>query len=191
MTTASIDTRDFANSLGAKTGIDFSDLGTGMSVSGAVNLLLKAIEPRKTWALLGDLVFRTKRIEMTERVAKHRLAETRDYSVEELRALLQSDHGYELLELLMEQSKPRWWAMVRQTMALARARHHQELARQQVLSLESAPLEIPTRRKAKRIVDADRKLNSSRSQQETALGFLLADSGRPVHRPVAQAKGRR
>lgn len=191
MRAASLTSPISAKSGGAETGIDFSVLGIGLSASGAVNLLLKIKEPRKTWGFLCDLLFRTKRIEMTERVAKHRLAETRDYSVEELRALLQSDHGFELLELLMEDAKPRWWSMIEQVVALARARHHQELARQQVLSLESAPLEIPARRKAKRIVDADRKLTSSRSQQETTLGFLLADAGRPVHRAVAQAKGRR
>ncbi|GEM_PF-4827067 len=191
MSTSSLTSSISAKSGGAETGIDFSVLGIGLSVNSAVNALLKIKEPRKTWGFLCDLLFRTKHIEMTERVAKHRLAETRDYSVEELRALLQSDHGFELLELLMEDAKPRWWSMIEQAMALARARHHQELARQQVLSLESAPLEIPTRRKAKRIVDADRKLTSSRSQQETSLGFLLADAGRPVHRAVAQAKGRR
>lgn len=190
MPRASITMANCANSGGAETGIDFSVLGIGLSVNGAVNALLKIKEPRKTWGFLCDLLFRTKRIEMTERVAKHRLAETRDYSCEELRALLQTDHGYELLELLMEQSKPRWWSMLEQTMALARARHHQELARQEVLSLESAPLEIPSRRKAKRIADADRTLNSTRSRQETTLGFLLADAGRPVHRAVARAKAR-
>ncbi|WP_458760521.1 hypothetical protein ACSVBT_06935 [Afipia sp. TerB] len=188
MSTSSLTSPISAKSGGAETGIDFSVLGIGLSVNSAANLLLKAKEPRKTWGFLCDLVFRAKRIEMTERVAKHRLAETRDYSGEELRALLQSDHGYEFLQLLMEDAKPRWWSMVEQAMALARARHHQEMARQEVLSLESAPLEIPARRKAKRIVDADRKLTSSRSQQETALGFLLADTGRPLHRAVARAK---
>jgi len=124
---------------------------------------------------------------LSERAAKYRMAGKRSYTVDELRTLLQSDDGYQVLELLMEQAKPWWWTTIEQTMTIARARHHQELARQQVLKLESAPLEIPTRRKAKGIVDADRKLTTARSGKEAALGVLLADGNGAVHRTVAQA----
>lgn len=114
----------------------------------------------------------------------------RSYTLDELQTLLQSDDGYEILELLMAEAKPRWWSMITDAMALARARHHQELARQEVLRLDNTPLEVPTRRKAKRIVDADRQLNSTRARQETALGFLLADGGGPVSGALAKAEAK-
>lgn len=158
------------NGRGAEMGIGFSVSGNVSSLQTGITKFFKSQQPRKTWALLADL------LGVGERVAKHRLANTRSYTIEELQIMLQSDNGYEILELLMDESKPRWWAMLQETVTLARARHHQELARQQVLKLEAAPFEIPTRRKAKRIADADRQLSSSRSRKETALGFLLADS---------------
>ena len=182
MRAASIDARDLANCWG---GASCTVRNETCTVSHQISALLKALYPTKTWAVVADF------LGLSERAAKYRLSATRPYTVEEIRTLLQSDNGYELLELLMEESKPRWWSLLEQTMALARARHHQELARQQVLTLESAPLEIPARRKAKRIADADRKIAAARSSKETALGFLLADADRPIHRAMAQAKGRR
>lgn len=189
MTRLSATSMELANLGGAKTGIENPVSGIVSDIHHGISSFLRALEPRKTWGFLCELLWRTSRIEMTERVAKHRLAGTRAYTVEELQAMLQSEHGYEVLELLMGHAAPRWWKASAQTMSIARARHHQELARQAVLELESAPLEIPTRRKTKRIVDADRNISAAAARQETALGVLLADGLGAAHGAVAQAKG--
>lgn len=168
-----------ANRRGGGSCTTFSETCT---ISHRISALYRSLYPHKTWSVVAGL------LGLSERAAKYRMSATRPYTIDELQTLLQSDAGYKILELLMADAKPRWWSMITETMVLARARHHQELARQEVLRLESAPLEVPTRRKAKRIANADRQLNSTRARQETALGFLLADGHRSVSGALAQAE---
>src|ERR1700744_311201 len=99
MPRASITMANCANSGGAETGIDFSVLGIGSNVNAVISAVLKIKESRKTWGFLIDLMPRS--FEMTERVAKHRLAGTRDYTVEELQALLRSEEGLDFLVAVM------------------------------------------------------------------------------------------
>lgn len=151
----------------------------------AITEIIKRRFPKgmKPWAQLCDW------FDLKERAAKHRLANSASYTIEELQILIKRDDGFEILEALLEDSKPRWWSMIEQTMTLARARHHQEIARQEVLTLDSTPLLTPARRQTNRISNADRQLSDSRAAQETTLGFLLANESGPSHRALAQAKG--
>jgi hypothetical protein len=177
---------------GAKTGIDFSVLGVGKTASELVNTILRIKEPRKTWGFLCDVLYRTARIEMTERVAKHRLGGSRDYTVEELRALIQSEDGADFLNALMADAEPKWWVNFRKSLKLSVARALQEEAQQAVLSLESGPMDQAMRRKTKRFFDADRNLTAARAKEETAVGFLHKDQTRALAGAVvpAQAKGK-
>lgn len=97
------------NSRGAGTGVDFSVLGIGLNAKLSSARSSRSRTPRKTWGFLCDLLQDISKIEMTERVAKHRLAGTRDYTVEELQALLQSDEGIDFLVALMADAEPKWW----------------------------------------------------------------------------------
>ena len=174
---------------GAKTGTGSPALGIKSNVHAVITTILKIKEPRKTWGFLCDLLWKTSHIEMTERAAKHRMSGTRDYSVEEVRALLQSEDGAEILEALMADARPRWWAGVEAAMKIATARHHQEMARQVVMTLDAAPLEMPTRKKLKRVTDADRNLSAVRAKEETELGrFLFQDRDRSLAGAMASSK---
>lgn len=181
---------NFANSRGAETGIDFSVLGISSNINVVINKVLKVKEPRKTWGFLCDLLWETSRIEMTERVAKHRLGGSRDYTVEELRALIQSEDGADFLNALMADAEPRWWVNFRKSLKLSVARALQEEAQQHVLSLESGPMDQAMRRKTKRFFDADRNLSAARAKEETAVGFLHKDNDRTVAGAVAEAKAK-
>lgn len=53
--------------------------------------------------------------------ARHRIKGDREFSLDEVSALLQSEHGYKILEALMTQAKrkPRWWLVCEPLMELA------------------------------------------------------------------------
>lgn len=153
---------------------------TDSAVTCTISDLIRAKYPTKTWSFIASM------FGLQERTAKHRLAGTRVYTVSELQILLRSEDGAEVLEALMADAKPRWWAGVEAAIKIANARHHQELARQAVLSLDSAPLEMPTRRKIKRTVDADRHLSCDVAKEETTLGLFLANGGRAAVGAVAE-----
>jgi hypothetical protein len=185
MGTASLAAPNSPKSRGAEMGIDFSVLGIGSNINAAVNAVLKIKEPRKTWGFLCDILWKTSRAEMTERVAKHRLAETRAYTGEELRILIQSENGLEFLNALMAEAKPKWWADIQEVIVLCKARALQHSARQQVLSLDLEEMDVPTRRKTKRFFDADRNLTATRAKKETAVGLLHQEHHRAVAGAVA------
>jgi hypothetical protein len=192
-----------ANHRGAETGIDFSVLGIGSNVNKIISDVLKIKEHRKTWGFLCDLLFNTSRIEMTERVAKHRLAGTRDYTVEELQALLRSDEGLDFLVAVMGDAQPAWWRWMTRVMVLAAVRRRQAEDAQEILKLEtSGDVDVGARRRIKGALDADKRLSGAIARAETTLGLSrpnldrvgAADGGRGArvsHRAVAQANGRR
>lgn len=174
-----------ANQVGAK-------LGSANPISGiqrAITNILKDKEPRKTWALLMDLLW--PRIEMSERAAKHRVANTRSYSIEELQVLIQSDDGLTVLEALMDDAQPEWWKQLQKEISLCKARAHQALARQIVMEMEPVQIDVRSRRQLKRFSDADRRINSTMAEKETSVGLLRQDMGGAPDRAVAQTKGRR
>jgi hypothetical protein len=164
---------------GAETGIDFSVLGTKSNVNHTISALLRIKEPRKTWGFLCDLLYRTSGLEVTERVAKHRLAGTRDYTVEELQTLLRSDEGLDFLVAIMGDARPAWWVWITKVMTLAAVRRRQAEDAQEILKLEtSGPVETGSRRRIKRALDADARISSAVARAETALGFQKPDMGR-------------
>jgi hypothetical protein len=190
-----------ANSGGAETGIDFSVLGIGLNVNAVISAVLKIKESRKTWGFLIDLMPRS--FEMTERVAKHRLAGTRDYTVEELQALLRSEEGLDFLVAVMGDAQPAWWRWMTRVMTLAAVRRRQAEDAQEILKLEtSGDVDVGARRRIKGALDADRRLSSAIAKAETTLGFsrpnvdrlgAAADGrgGSLSRGAMAQAKGRR
>lgn len=187
MQSASLATVNSANLGGAKT-------GTQNSVSGiqkAITNLLKIKEPRKTWGFLVDLFKDSEEIAMTERRAKHRLANTRSYTIEELQVMLQSDHGLEILKVLMADAQPKWWWWAKRVMATGERRRQAAELEQEILQLEtSRPPDVTGRRRLKGDLDARTTLNKQFAKQETTLGVLYQDVVRAPDRAVANTKGR-
>ncbi|SFM00115.1 hypothetical protein SAMN03159423_4828 [Bradyrhizobium sp. NFR13] len=176
MRIASAITARCAKSGGAETGIDFSVLGIEKNINSALTEAIKIKWPLKTWAILCEVLWDTKRIEMTERVAKHRLSNTRDYSVEELQAMLQSEDGLDFLAVLMADAQPKWWWWAKQVMTVASIKRRRAEDEQEILKLEtSAPAETGARRRIKGALDANRNIKAAVDRAETALGFQRPD----------------
>lgn len=182
MGTASGTIANSANRRGAETGTDFSVSG----IHSLITEIARDAQPRKTWAFLCDL------LGVTERVAKHRLAGSRAYTVEELQAMLQSEHGFEILQALMGDAQPKWWWWAQRVIATAERRRQAAELDQEILLLEtSRPPDVNGRRRIKGDLDARTTLNRKFAETETALGVLRPDVNRAPDRAVAQAKGRR
>jgi hypothetical protein len=176
MATASVTTAALSKNRGAETGIDFSVLGIENSTTPLISAILRIKEPSKTWGFLCDLMWKTKRVEMSERVAKHRLSGTRDYSGDEIRVLLQSEEGLEFLVALMADAEPKWWWWAKQVMTVASIKRRRAEDEQEILKLEtSAPAETGARRRIKGALDANRTIKAAVDRAETALGFQRPD----------------
>jgi hypothetical protein len=177
-------TGEMAKSGGAETGINFSVSGNVSPLQISITEFFKTQYPRKTWAFLSDL------LGIGERVAKHRMANTRAYTIEELQLMLQSEDGLSILETLMAEAEPAWWQWIRKTMKLADARRKQAEIQQEVLLLEtSGPIETGSRRRLKGIRDADKRISAALAEKETDLGAVHPNRNRPSHSAVAQAQG--
>lgn len=179
-------TPNSANFGGAETCTDFPKSCTISALQIAITDLIRARNPRKTWAFVADL------FGLKERAAKHRLANARAYTIEELQALIHGEDGFEYLEALMAEAEPAWWAWTKQIMAQAAKRRLAAEATQEALQLE-AQLQ-PTaaaRRLSKGNADATSKLSTAFARKETALGFLRPDNPRALDSGMAQAKARR
>jgi hypothetical protein len=186
MREASFAAAGFANQRGAKTCTDYPENRTASAIQVAISELLKFQIPKKTWGFVAD-VFGLK-----ERAAKHRLANNSSYTIEELQALLQSDHGEAYLHALMADAEPEWWFWTKQVMAQATKRRLAAEATQEALQLEAQlPPTAAARRLTKGNADVSKKLSTAFARKETALGFLRPDSNRAADSAVAQAKGQR
>lgn len=175
MVSASLATGNLSKTGGAKTGIDISVSG----INSVLTEVLKIKEPRKTWAFLCDLLYRTSRIEMTERVAKHRLAGSRDYTGEEIRALLRSEDGLDFLVAVMGDSSPTWWRWMTKVMTLAAVRRRQHEDAQEILKLETAnDVDVGARRRIKGALNADKRISAAVARAETTLGLSRPDVDR-------------
>ena len=165
-----------------------AETGPKNPISGNVSVLHETITdfmktrfPRKTWGFLASL------IGSTERVAKHRLSNARSYTIEELQMMLQSEDGFEVLQILMEGSQPRWWWWAKRVIATADRRRQAAELDQEILLLEtSRPADVSGRRRIKGDLDAQSIQNRKFAQAETALGFLHQDVARGSHRAVAE-----
>lgn len=157
--------------------------GYGLSVLDQVSTIHQAIteffvqlQPLKTWGLIQ------KTLGLKEHAAKHRAANHRDYSVEELQMLLHGDNGDQILDLLMKTANPvpLWWQEHQATRTLTYARGLQAASRQLALSIDNAPMEQPTRRKLRKFIDADRTISAARSEAEATVGLRYQNPDRSL-----------
>lgn len=106
--------------------------------------------------------------------------------------MLQSEDGFEVLQILMDGSQPKWWWWAKRVIATAERRRMAAELDQEILLLEtSRPPDVHGRRRIKGDLDARTIQNNKFAQAETALGILYQDINRPADSPMAQAKGRR
>jgi hypothetical protein len=158
-------------------------LGTVSPLNIEISEFVKERFPRKTWGFLANL------INSTERVAKHRLSNARAYSIDELRLMLQSEDGFEVLQILMDGAQPKWWWWAKRVIATAERRRQAAELDQEILLLEtSRPADVSGRRRIKGDLDAQTIQNRKFAQTETALGFLHQDVVRGENRSMAEAQ---
>ncbi|MEH2476224.1 hypothetical protein V1281_002607 [Nitrobacteraceae bacterium AZCC 2161] len=176
MTQAYSATGQIAKSEASQNGYRLSETDTFSWVHQRITEFFRGLKPHKTWWLISDV------LGLKEHAAKHRASNHRDYSIEELMVLLHSDSGAEILELLMADAEPEWWRALRINLNLSKALAAQAEWQQTVLSLDSAPMDQPTRRKIKKVINADRAFNTARAEKEIAAGFLHQNLDRAVDR---------
>lgn len=166
-----------------------SEVGTNLPQSGdantAVSLCLQAIFGKKAWTVLMDA------FGISEGAARKKLYGEREYSLEELRALLHREDGFEVLAALMAGSECRWFKLCCTIMDADSAKRAQAFARRKISAVLKGAL------------DADQSLSAAIQDAETALVFHDENFHRPhrdavramagvSNRAVAQAvKGRR
>lgn len=150
-----------------------ADLGTGNLKPGTITRLisdrLKAIFPRSTWTYVEKLLYPGQE---RERLVKHRLACSREYSLEELATLLRTDMGEAILDDLMGDARPRWYRVYLLMKKTADVRRQRELLANE---LQEA-------------IDADTDLTAAIERADTALAFQVKDGGSArsdVRGPVA------
>lgn len=97
----------------------------------AIIAVLKAIFPAKTWASLTKLVC------MSDSTAKNRMLQRREFTADEIGALLWSEHGREVLIAIMTQApvEPDWWRVAKSLFQIHDAEKFQHEARQRVRSI--------------------------------------------------------
>jgi hypothetical protein len=144
-----------ANSVGAGTGIRNAEVG---SISSVMIECAKGISPRKTWSYLVNA------LGVSERVAKHRLARSREFTVEELALMLRSERGIDYLVAIMGDAEPAWWSRFKKHVAVA----------------EAARMQRAARRKLQEAIDADADLSAAITR-----AAVLQDED--FHRPQVDA----
>lgn len=150
------------------------------SLHEAVTAFFIRLRPLKTWGLIQET------LGLKEHAAKHRAANHRDYSAEEIRVLLQSDRGDEILEIIMADAEPAWWKGLKLNLEASRALAAQAQWQQTFLSLDNTPIDQPTRRKLKKVADADRAHSASVNATTVSAGLLHQDRARAVAGAVAE-----
>lgn len=115
-----------ANRGGAVSGTKNPVMGT---ISQALRDRLKALFPKQTWTYVEKLLYPG---QDRERLVKHRLAGTREFSVDELAALLRSEQGFKFLVDVMADAKPNWWRLCLPLMTAADAQRMQVAARRKI-----------------------------------------------------------
>jgi hypothetical protein len=149
-----------ANPVGAET-------CTALTVNGSTNTTiaqaLRDIFPDKPWAHLGSL------LRLEERTAKHRMAATREFSADEIAALLHQPFGFKVVAAIMSQAKrpPLWWRVCKPLMELADIQQMQLNARRRL------------GRVLKGAVDADADITAAIARAEAALSVRDEEFDRP------------
>jgi hypothetical protein len=164
---------------------EISEIDTFPTIHEMITALFERVQPKKTWALIA------KTLGLKEHTAKHRAANHTSYSIEELQMILHGDNGREALDLLMKTAAPvpQWWRDWCDTWELTAIRCEQALLQQRALRLDNTTMDLPSRRKLKRFVDADRNLSATRAEKETVLGILHQDRNRAVAGAVVATAG--
>ncbi|MDB5594893.1 MAG: hypothetical protein JWM36_1854 [Hyphomicrobiales bacterium] len=148
---------------------------TASAVSCTISSVIRSLIPNKTWVFISDS------FDLQERAAKHRLAGTRPYTVEELQILLQSEDGIDFLVAIMGDAQPTWWRWMTKVMTLAAVRRRQAEDQQEILKLETSnDVEVGARRRIKGALNADRNLSAAIARAETAVGFQRPERGGAV-----------
>ncbi len=112
----------------------------------ALAQVFRKLAPVKTWAAVASV------LGLTERVAKHRLSGTRDFTADELAALLRSEDGLSFLSAVMADSQPRWWLIFKNKMRAADIKRQQASMRRE---LEEAVNEASALETALMVSDSD------------------------------------
>lgn len=112
-----------ANLSSVRVGVENHEAG---NVSWIVRIILRDLFPRKTWARVVEL------LHVSPRVAKHRLAGTREFTAGELAGLLRSEFGQRFLIAVMADAEPAWWRRLRSQLQITDARHYERLARRKI-----------------------------------------------------------
>ncbi|WP_157043617.1 hypothetical protein [Nitrobacter hamburgensis] len=161
----------------------FPSLSTISPLQAAITNVFKVKQPHKTWALIANT------LKVSERTAKHRVANARAYTVEELQVILQGENGLEFLNVLMADAEPRWWWWAKRVMAIAARRRQAAEIDQEILKLETSPLaEAGARRRIKGDIDASKNVGAKLARAETALGFLAPNTDRAGRGAMAPTK---
>jgi len=103
------------------------------------------------------------------------MAGTREFAVDELAALLRSEHGFQFLVDVMADAAPAWWRLCRPLMTAADAQRMQVAARRKI------------KQALEQVLDADSKLTTTIERGQAALilqdeefyGARLAPHGGP------------
>lgn len=156
--------------------------GTGnvIAVSGSIQPILleflKATFPRKTWALVAEL------LGSSDSVARKRIAGEREFSADDLAQMLRSERGFEVLAAVMADARPKWWRVCAPLMEVSDIRKMQIAAQRRLASA------------LKGAVDADTDLSAAiaRAEAFSDQDFMrphvdaLSSIGGVPHRAVAK-----
>jgi hypothetical protein len=105
---------NFAKARGARTCTKSTVIGTA---NDAIASAIREIYSSKTAETLAVW------LKIALRTAKHRLAGSREFTIDELETLLHSEHGFKILVAMMRRAKraPSWWSVCEPLMDLADA----------------------------------------------------------------------
>lgn len=126
-----------AKAAGAAPGADCPKVGP---THRALVQAIRNLQPVKPWAFLANV------LDLMPRTARHRIEKTREFSIEEIAALLHSEHGFYFLTAVMADAKPKWWRMCSVFMETAELQRAQIAQRRKLAKVMQGAL------------DADRQL---------------------------------
>lgn len=155
----------------AETGIVFPITG---DIHRLTTEFFKRSYPAKTWAGIANF------LSLSERAAKHRMANTRDYSAEEILTIIFSEKGARYIAWLArnvkENDKADWLQIHEPLMELADAERHQIVARTKTAKILG------------RLIDADDELTATIRRAEAA-AIHDAEHSRPYRDALRSMAG--
>jgi hypothetical protein len=134
MPASSITATANANGMGYSAAVEKSQVGDVQSIL-ARFFKDRFGRHRKAWTTVCEL------LKVEEHTAKHRLAGRRYFSADDLAALLRGDLGGEVLDLLMGDARPPWYAKYQRQQQLGTVRREIERQRKLLERLEQGAAE--------------------------------------------------